>query len=343
MAGSLTELMVLNQEILAIARARAPISAELLRAARQMPGAGAKLAQRIAERLQAGATLEQALVDQHPKVPHFYTAVVVAGQQSGRLPQALERVGVALQRMDVTRRQGVLALAYPLAIAATAWVLLVVAARYLAPTLEWIELSRKPLLSHLHAEGARFWVLLASVPAALLTLLLLQRFTRRRNARAVSTGAWLIDRLPGVAHIRRLNAYATFADILSLLVEHQTPLPKALRLAGDAVQWAPVTTPAHRLAQEVADGQPLSADHEGLTLLPPLVRVSLLSAAAPESISHCVRYAAVEYHRRATASLANLAVVLPAMLTATIGGAAVGGYALLVLAPYYTALWELAF
>lgn len=340
---TIDDLIVLNQEILAIARARVPVAPELVEAAREMPQGAAASARLIAHESEKGSPLDEAVATQRARLPAFYTSVVAAGVKSGRLPAALEDLSGALARMKTLRRQVVLALAYPLAIATLAWVLLILAAGYLAPQFDWIGFNHQPAINAFRFPPSVVWTVALSVPALLLAFVSLQWLFSSRVSRSFSTGLWLLDHLPGVGKVCRLTAYANFSEVLHLLIAHRTPLPEALRLAGDAVDWDRLRTPAGILASELERGAPLDPQSKSLGMLPPLVKLSLLANQGGDIPAQSLGHAAGAYHYRAVASLNNLALYLPAVATAAIGGTAVGVYALLVLGPYYTALWELAY
>lgn len=242
MAGaSIQNLITLNQEILAIARAKAPIAAELTTAARQMPSGAAMLAELIAHELDRGKPLDQAVAAQQARLPRFYTAVVAAGVNSGRLTSALEGLSESLARMQGLRWRVLNSFSYPLFVIGMAWVLTVIAARTLAPRFDWIDPESPPALALLRTDGAAFWWLLASVPLVLFVLALTTYWRSAHTSRSFSTGLGLLDRLPGVSSACRSTAYANFSDLLSLLVAHRTPLPAALRMAADAVDWRPLS------------------------------------------------------------------------------------------------------
>ncbi|TWT74513.1 Type II secretion system protein F [Posidoniimonas polymericola] len=343
MAGaSIQDLIALNQEILAIARAKAPIAAELAAAARQMPSGAAMLAELIAHELERGKPLDQAVAAQQARLPRFYTAVVAAGVNSGKLTSALEGLSESLTRMQALRWRVLNSFSYPLFVASMAWVLAVAAARTFAPRFDWVDPSMPPTLEWLRADGVGFWLLLVSVPLVLFGAELFTLWGSARTGRSYATGLGVLDRLPGVNSACRSTASANFADLLSLLVAHRTPMPDALRMAADAVDWRPLTAAAGGLASEIEVGHPIAAGGASLRLLPPLVRMALLTGADADSMAALLQQAAQSYHRRALSAINGLSLLLPAATTATIGGVAVAAYGLLMLGPYFSALNKLA-
>lgn len=340
--ASIEDLIALNQEILALARAKAPVARELRTAARQMPSGAATLAQQIASEMERGATLDEAVGRQASNLPRFYCAVVTAGVRSGRLTSALEGLSKALARMVALRRRIMLSLSYPLFLLAAVWVMLVFFAQHLGPLFEWVGFRRPIAIDALRVSPSAFWITALSVPVLLGVYATVQYWRAAHPRRSFSTGVWLFDRLPGVNSVCRLTAYANFTEVLQMLVANRTPLPEALRVAADAVAWKPLSTPAGMLASELERGERVQAKSPALRSLPPMVRMSLLASDTPERLAVSLWHSAAAYNERASVALSNLAMLLPAAATALIGGSAIVVYGLLVLGPYFAALREIS-
>src|SRR5262245_5802844 len=91
-AGALSEsdLIALNEEIAAMARAGLPLDQGLAAMAREMgTGRLQRATREIAEDLRAGHTLPSALEQQAGRVPEFYPALVEAAIRSGRIEEVL--------------------------------------------------------------------------------------------------------------------------------------------------------------------------------------------------------------------------------------------------------------
>ncbi len=199
-----------------------------------MPRGAATLAALVGAEMEKGKPLDEAIAAQRGRLPEFYTAVVAAGARSGRLTSALEVLSEAPARIDNLRRRVVFAFAYPLAIVAAAWMLLVVRPGTWRPPLTGssCHASRSSTRCGSSPRRSGAWL---SVPIVLLVFGLLHYFISTRANRSFATGMWLADRLPGVRGVCRLTAQAQFTELLYLLTAHHTPLPEALRLSADAV------------------------------------------------------------------------------------------------------------
>ena len=138
-----------------------------------------------------------------------------------------------------------------------------------------------------------------------------------------------------------LSTNANFADLLQLLISCRMPLPEALPLAATASGAPSLAAPASDLAQRVAAGQPLHVQTALLRRFPPLVRTVLLADLPENRLIAGLKRARDNYRDRAAAWLTDMAVFLPVALTFALAIGVVGVYAVIILQPYYTILYEL--
>jgi type IV pilus assembly protein PilC len=83
--------------------------------------------------VEAGSTLEQAM-ERHPKVfDRLFRAMVRAGEQSGRLEEALDRVAFQVEKSDALRRQVKSAMMYPALVFGFAVVVLIAIVMFVIP------------------------------------------------------------------------------------------------------------------------------------------------------------------------------------------------------------------
>ena len=120
-AISLDQLIALNDEIAALARAGVPLEPALAELGSDMPGRLGAIAATFAERTRRGESLLEILSDQSLQLPPVYRAVVEAGLRTGRLPAALEALAGSIRRVAETRRGVAAAAFYPLLVLVLAW------------------------------------------------------------------------------------------------------------------------------------------------------------------------------------------------------------------------------
>src|SRR4029077_15027858 len=83
--------------------------------------------------VEAGSTLEQAM-ERHPRVfDRLFRAMVRAGEESGRLEEALDRIAFQVEKSDALRRQVKSAMMYPALVFGFAVVVLVAIVMFVIP------------------------------------------------------------------------------------------------------------------------------------------------------------------------------------------------------------------
>jgi len=339
------ELLALNQEIAALVRAGVPLEQGLAELGNDMPGRLGRFATELAQRGARGEPLAQALSENTAGLPPEYQAVVVAGMRAGRLPAALEAIASSMRRLADTRRAAILATIYPLLVVAIAWIGFVFSCTLLAPRM-------MAAFNELGLPGTRFlgwltWIGQNGVlwgpllPLAIVALAVLAWLGATRSGGFLGGLADNITAAtPWIGPMLHYSQAAAFLDILALLVEHEVPLPEALRLAGQSAGESQLAAAARQMATSLEAGQALT---ESITApFPPLVRWLLQAGNRGNLLGPGLRHAAASYHRRARRQADLLRVFLPVVLTIGIGGSVTMAYALALLLPYIHLLRGLA-
>ena len=117
---TLDNLIALNDEIAALARAGVPLDRGLLAIGKDLPGRLGRIAQSLGRRLESGEDLATALSQSGNEFPAIYRAVVLAGLRSGRLSVALEGIAKTSRRVRETRGVVLVAMVYPFVVLAVA-------------------------------------------------------------------------------------------------------------------------------------------------------------------------------------------------------------------------------
>ena len=232
---TLDELIALNDEMLALVRAGVPLGAGAGRGrtrcsrqslAHQCDARGADRARRVV----AAGSGRRAV----GCFRRLYRAIVEAGIKSGRLPAALEMTSALMRRMADLRRLVLLAMVYPLIVFFVGYGLFMLFVLKILPTL----LSASPTphppavvrtLAGLR-HGVEWWGPI--LPTIVLTAAILW-WLRSRQALVLQTGGAVrvFGWMPSFRKLLAESRAAGFAEILALLVEHQTPLTEAVVLA----------------------------------------------------------------------------------------------------------------
>ncbi len=248
------QLSALGQELGALARTNLPLDRGLAALAQEMDGDSiGRLCQALARDLGAGIPLDEALKKHDPKMPPYLVALVKAGLQSGRLPQCLDRLA-SHARMVHSMRQGFWQTAfYPLVILVFSIGLLAFLISFVIPRFAEIYRGfgmRIPTLTNWllsladisPATWAIFTLLVVGVPVL---AWLLMGPVRRGN---------LLRKLPVVGDMLREASLATWYDLVAMLVQNGTPLPKAVELASNASNDPLLNATGRRVAADLEAG-----------------------------------------------------------------------------------------
>lgn len=224
-------------------------------------------------RLAEGDGLAAALSASNGVVPALPLALVRAGEQAGRLNQALEQVATQLEwEADLLAKlRG--ALAYPalLAVGGTisvAVIALVVVPRF-AILLADVGQELPPTTAILLAASAwmaRWWLVLlviGCVGAVAFIGWVRTAMGRTRWHR------WLLS-VPVVAQLRQALASSRFLQALGGALTAGMPLAPALRIATEAAADAEIGTRTQRATESVLQGQPLTSSLAAQHALSPL-------------------------------------------------------------------------
>jgi general secretion pathway protein F len=334
-AATNEQLMLLHQELAALARAGLPLDSGLRALAHELPGRLGQLATALAARLERGEDIAEALRTSGTPDERVYAAVIAAGIRSGRLAEALESVVATAAAGNELRRSLWTDLAYPLLLLVLGYALLVVSLIRMAPVdLEASDAfdARNSLIDGL--ESATSWLgtwgylaPIAIVASCGLLIWLVRRST------GFGSNSW--SRGP-LARFRREQSLQRFFDVLALLVEHSIPLPEALVLAGEASGWTQLAAACEQLSSRLRRGESIVCEPP----IPPTI--AWLSTSDAVQAAKLFRREAEHHQARAREHAAWTTRWLPLLITLAIGLTYVVLLAAVNLAPFINLLYRLS-
>jgi len=256
------DLIALNEEIAAMARAGLPLDQGLAALAQELDrGQLRQVTAQLATDLRAGRTLPEALQRQGSRVPPFYAGLVEAAIRSGRVAEVLATLTVYARTIAGLRATVVDAALYPAVVLVFAVAILGVVLGFLVPMFGDIFRDfgmRLPVVTEiiLAVCGRPRQFLFAPVLAILGVLVLLKAALggteqgRRWWTRAIYA-------LPIVGTLIRTARLAAFTDLLAILVDYGLPLPRAFQLAGEASSDPFLAVGAREAQKDLEGGLPL--------------------------------------------------------------------------------------
>lgn len=270
----LGEFLIFNQEFLALVKSGLPVLRvwELLIERAQHAGFQQALRD-VRQDIRGGSASSEALARHPAYFPELYIATVKAGEQSGNLPEVLQRYIGYLKLMMALRQKVTKALSYPLflvliGVGVIAFLLTYVMPTFVsvygenAKTLPWATQLLMDLVQHSEAKLLPSLLLIGAGGLAL------------RAYYGTSAGRFTIDRfllkLPLVGPIMIKHHTVQLTRTLGTILAGGTPLVDALHIARGAVSNRWVMAGLNEAEDEVREGATLAAALERPHILPKL-------------------------------------------------------------------------
>jgi general secretion pathway protein F/type IV pilus assembly protein PilC len=229
--------------------------------------------QDVRERVADGTSLADAIAT-HPRAfTELAVSMVRAGQEGGFLEDVLKRIADFTEQQEDLKSKVVGALAYPIFLACTGFVILGILLFFFVPQF-------KPMFSDLDKQGklpgltkgllgcsdfvGSYWYIL--VIGVVLVVVLYYRWS------VSETGRLQLDRirlkLPQAGSIYLSLALSRFTRILGTLLHNGIPILQALRIAKDSTGNKVLSLAIEEAAENVTGGKSLAAPFAACTYLP---------------------------------------------------------------------------
>ena len=198
---------------------------------------------RVREDVEAGSSVAQAMESQPGVFDPLYRSVVRAGEDSGRLDEALDRVAYQLERLDALQRQVRSAMTYPAVVFGLALIVMIVVVAVIVPVFVDIfkeiaadnptEDTSLPLMTQITVGVSGFvthhwYLLIVGGAAAAYGFLRWKKTDRGRHQ-------WdrMKLRLPRVGDVVQKVALARWSRTFSGMVASGVPILQAIEIAGE--------------------------------------------------------------------------------------------------------------
>lgn len=319
------DLIALNDEIAGMARAGLPLDQGLAAIAKEMGrGRLRSVTTAIANDLRSGHTLPQALERRKGQLPAFYSGLVAAGVRTGRVGDVLATLTTYARTVASLRMMLIDAFFYPCVVLAFGLALFLFLSFVLLPQMEQIYTSfgfRLPWLTEAFMVLGRRPKEYVGIPLAAVVLLVilakvLIRFTRGGRI----LWAHLVYAVPVIGTLIRAARLAAFTELLAILVDHQTPLPEAFRLAGEASSDPVMASEATQIEQDLTHGKPLGQVLRGRGLVPEWVSWMTGLGERRGTLAESLYHVATMYRRQVEMRASLLKSVLPPFLIIGLAG-----------------------
>jgi general secretion pathway protein F len=271
----------------------------------------------------AGHPLAVAFERQGRDFPRYYAAVVRAGEESGALPQVMERIADYMERGQALRQKVTLALVYPAIVTVVACLVVGVLLTYVVPQVVSVfEHSKQglPLLTRAMIGLSDF--VRASWWLWLLALIIGAWIGRRMLSLDPVKLRWhgFLLRLPIIGRLRSGIASARFAQTLAVLTGSGVPVVTALGYASAAQDDYVFRQAAGRAATGVREGMGISKALRAEAVFPPMILHLVASGEASGELPRVLEQAARQQELLVEARLSTLTALLEPLLILVMGG-----------------------
>lgn len=334
----LEQFLVFNQELMALVKSGLPILRIWDLLIERAGHAGFQQTLRdVREDIRGGASASEA-VAKHPRYfPELYVATVKAGEQSGNLPEVLQRYVGYLKLMVGLRQKVKKAISYPIVLVGIGFTVVGFLLTYVMPTfvsvygdsaksLPWATQVLLDLVTH-----AESWVLPAIVVLVGLMLGMHAYY-------ATSAGKLAIDRfvlkLPFVGRIAVEHNTVQLTRTLGTILSGGTPLVDALQGARGAISNRWIAQEMMGAVSEIREGATL-ADALGRPKVFPRLAIEMLSVGEETgSLDSMLRDVSEFYEADLDTRLVQLTTwIEPALLL--VMGIVVGGIVIVMYLPVF--------
>jgi general secretion pathway protein F len=320
---SRTDLVVWTRQLASLVGAGLPLERALSALSEEANNPAQRdLVAQVRAEVNAGAPLAQALA-QHPReFDALYTAVIEAGEQSGRLSQVLLQLAKDQETAHTMRNKLLAASLYPAIVSAVALLIVLFLLAYVVPQVAQVFTSTQRTLPALTvamlfiSEVVQATWLLGLVLLVVATVVL-RMLLRQTTFRLAFDQLWL--RLPLLGHLGLGYNAARFASTLALLVGAGVPMLKALQTAAQTLSNLALREHAMQAIELVREGAPLASALSQNKRLPGVLsmfaRLGEQTGQLPAMLQHAADHLGEEVQRRAM----QLATLLEPLLIVTMG------------------------
>lgn len=224
--------------------------------------------------VEKGETLARSLKE-YPKVfPELMVNMVNAGESSGSIDVALERMAVQFEKANKTRALVKKAMMYPIIVCFVAIAVVIVMLVVVIPNYAtmFTELGTDlPGITKAVQAASNFiigyWYIL--VPVIIVVAILLKMFSQTDMGKHVFHGLQL--KIPALKNLKTKQASSQMARTMSTLLAAGVPLIEAVEIVGNTMDNVYFREAMDTCKNEIIIGQPLSRPLEEVGLFPPMV------------------------------------------------------------------------
>ncbi len=271
----------------------------------------------------------------HPRIfEKSYLQLIEVGEESGKMPQVLERLTVLLRKRIQLRAMIIKALTYPVLVMVLSFVVVVAILVKIVPRFKDIYSrfgGELPTITRFTLKCSDLLVNYFPVFAAVVALFIIFFYVGKKTA----TGKRLYDRLilslPLFGQMFHTYEIAGFSKSFSMLVHSGITVTSALELISQSVDRIQIKDAIFDANEQIRTGRPIAESFDSqLPWLPELlnrmVAVGERSGNLPEMLDHVADFYEEEFNGKVETLASLIEPVLIVFLGVVIGGIVVSLY-----------------
>lgn len=279
--------------------------------------------QNVSLEIEKGKSLSESFRVFKERFPEIFINMIIAGELSGTLEQAMERLAVTFEKEQNIRDKIKSAMTYPLLIGCIAVLAVIVLLIFIVPV--FVEVFESlgaalplPTQILLHTSNGlkQYWFII--LPSVFIVIPFL--FSR---ALATKTGRRLFDRallkMPVVGPVVVKTAVARFARTLATLLNSGIPLLRALETVEDIIGNTVAAEDIAEARENIKEGERMSPVLARSKFFPPMA-VSMISVGEESgALDTLLEKLAVFYEGEVEAVIASLSSIIEPIMIAGLG------------------------
>ena len=281
--------------------------------------------------VEAGSTLEQAM-ERHPKVfDRLFRAMVRAGEESGRLEEALDRVAYQVEKTDALRRQVKSAMMYPALVFGFAIVVLVAIVVFVIPV--FANIFKELAEEHPEEAGGLpaptalcvgvsnlltgYWFVL--IPGLAISFFLFFRWKKTEKGKEMWDRFTL--RLPfKIGDVIQKVALARWSRTFAGSVSSGVPMLQSIKLTGETAGNIVVEQSMDDVYASVKRGGSLAGPIEANPIFPPMVGHMVAVGEETGQLENMLSKIADFYEAEVDAKVKALTALIEPIMIVFVGG-----------------------
>ena len=339
---SVSELQLLNDELLAALRSGVSLDLGLRESASHLPGRMSLLSKQLAGHLTDGLNLPEALEKLNPPPPTVYRVLVASGLRGDNLEVVLTRMNefarVVTDLKETLRR----AVIYPAVVLVMTYLLTCLATYFCVPPLRAFleDMHAEPSMTvrMVYAMHASFPVWAIAVPVVVCVAIVAGIvFDWSQSGKAGAFG--FLRYLPGFRRLLRDADLSRFAHLLAIQTEHGLPLPESLLRCADAASGPDLRGFCLTAAELIEQGESFGDSLTHSRVVPSFMKWALSVPTTQADLVASTKQAAELYRERTLLRAEWIARVVPMILTLVFGTTVVAVYSWAVMESLIT-VWD---